>query len=68
MNAFQCRYSDRDLDIQIRIDNLQQKVHVFKYPLSWYESLTDGQIKAMHTSALVEYAQSLETKNNRTGS
>jgi hypothetical protein len=51
-------YSDRNLDIQIRIDNLLQ-AHDQRYPLSWYESLTDMQIRALYTDAMVRYANNL---------
>jgi len=52
-------YTTRELDIQIRIDNIQRSQN-YKYPLSWYASLSDSQIRAMHTQLMVEYAKSLE--------
>jgi hypothetical protein len=56
---FHCSYDNRNLDIQIRIDNLQT-VHGYRYPLSWYESHTDTEIKGMHTDKLSEYVKSLK--------
>lgn len=55
---FYRRYADRDMDIQIRIDNLRN-VHGGKYPLSWYEGKTDREIKGMHTAMMVRYAKTL---------
>jgi uncharacterized protein YijF (DUF1287 family) len=48
-------YRDRDMDIQIRITNLMD-YHDNKYPLSWYESMTDKQIKGMYSDVMVAYA------------
>jgi len=56
-NNFQLLYKERALDIQIRIDNLLQTYH---YPLTFYENLTNAQIKAMHTRMLVEKIKSIK--------
>lgn len=48
-------YRDREVDIQIRITNLMD-YHGNKYPLSWYEGMTDRQIKGMYSEVMVAYA------------
>ena len=57
---FYCKYSDRPIDIQIRIDNLMN-VHNYKYPLSWYESLPDKTIRAIYRDELQKYVKKLQT-------
>jgi len=40
-------YEERDIQIQIRIDALM-RMHGNKYPLSWYEGMSDRQITGMY--------------------
>lgn len=52
-------FDERNVDIQIRIENLMD-FHGKKYPLSWYEGLSDSQIKGMYSEAMSKYAQRLQ--------
>lgn len=51
-------YGERDIQIQIRIDALM-RMHGSKYPLSWYESLSDNQITAIYYDEVKRFAKSL---------
>jgi len=51
-------YARRNVDVQIRIDNLMS-AHGGKYPLSWYEGKSDHELRQMHSSMLSKYAETL---------
>lgn len=51
-------YARRNMDVQIRIDNLMS-AHGGKYPLSWYEQKSDIAIREMHSTMMSRYAQSI---------
>lgn len=51
-------YASRDLQIQIRIDALV-RMHGGKYPLSWYEGLSDRQITGMYYGEVKRCARAM---------